>query len=108
MYTGGQQYHAKVSPFLLGLKPHIAGAKETNRTPLTAFREVFLEMWQQPPQPEPPLPQEHHSVTTALATPATSSSGHSTATSPISVAVNENGNSKRTIKVFEGFFSHHK
>jgi len=41
MYTGGQHYHAKVSPFPLGLKPHLG--KAAYRNPVPHFRQVFLE-----------------------------------------------------------------
>lgn len=48
-YTGGYQDHPKVSPFPLGLKPNMSGAKwGTYRAPIPAFREVFLETLQNP------------------------------------------------------------
>lgn len=43
-YTGGFEFHAKVSPFPLGLKPDLGG-KLDFRNPLPFFRQVFLETW---------------------------------------------------------------
>ncbi|CAB9511178.1 expressed unknown protein [Seminavis robusta] len=49
-YTGGQERHPKVSPFPLGLKPNMPGARiGTYRAPIQTYREIFMETLQQPP-----------------------------------------------------------
>ena len=42
-YTGGFEFHPKVSPFPLGLKPKMG--KAAYRNPVPFFRQVFLETW---------------------------------------------------------------
>lgn len=43
-YTGGYPYHTKVSPFPLGLKPDMPGARPGSyRAPIPTFRQIFLE-----------------------------------------------------------------
>jgi hypothetical protein len=43
-YTGGFEFHHKVSPFPLGLKPNMGGSLAF-RNPVPVFRQVFLETW---------------------------------------------------------------
>ena len=40
-YTGGHQFHPLVSPFPLGLKPHMGSAPYRN--PIPYYREIFLK-----------------------------------------------------------------
>lgn len=42
-YTGGLQYHRKVAPFPLGLKPAMPGARVQYRNPVPHLRAVFME-----------------------------------------------------------------
>jgi hypothetical protein len=42
-YTGGAQNHPKVSPFPLGFKSRMPGARPGHRIPIPIFRQIFLE-----------------------------------------------------------------